>query len=78
MNDDEEAGVMASSIRNNYDDSILVEHLYACSEYCRMVPPNDVSNVAEWLSAVQKGGVIAMEVSHASVSFRAAPVKDNY
>jgi hypothetical protein len=43
-----------------------------------MVPPNDVSNVAEWLSAVQKGGVIAMEVSHASVSFRAAPVKDNY
>ena len=69
---------MASSIRNNYDDSILVEHLYACSEYCRMVPPNDVSNVPEWRPAVQKGGVIAMEVSHASVSFRAAPVKDNY
>jgi hypothetical protein len=43
---------MASSIRNNYDDSILVEHLCACSEYCRMVPPNDVSNVAELLSAV--------------------------
>ena len=59
---------MASSIRNNYDDSILVEHLYACSEYCSMVPPNDVSNVAEWRPAVQKGGVIAMKVSHASAT----------